>query len=333
VTSQRKIMRAFAAFISVGSLVIFGCPLGFAKSSDQVPWTLNSARYGAAVVSDGSALYVIGGANNAFVALGGIERVDLATGLATDTPAHIVPRRFHAAVLMGREIYVYGGEAEEGLITSVEAINLDTWKVQTVGRMPTPRRALSAVKTEDMVFTLGGSAPGDLENLPRSTVMEVHDVDQKKWLRAPPMPEAKEVPVVLLQHYLYTLGGYNGAGSAVKSCERYDLSAGKWETLSAAPFALSGYSAVGLGKVIICFGDYAQLGRVAVFRTDTGTWSLPDVAFTPRRHSCACVAGNTVYVIGGVGGSKASADRTLAIVERFSASELAAAIARGEVIK
>jgi hypothetical protein len=186
------------------------------------------------------------------------------------------------------------------------------------------------VKVENLVFTLGGSAPGDLENLSRANVMEVHDVEKNKWLRAPSMPEPKEVPVVLCQHYLYTLGGYNGSGRAVTSCERYDLSIGKWEVLPSVPFTLSAYSAVSLGNAIVCFGDYEQQGRIAAFRPDSGTWSLLDIPFTPRRHSCACVVGNNVYVVGGVGGSRISTDATLAIVERYSIRELEAAIAHAK---
>ncbi len=323
-------MRAFLSLSFVGVLLIFACSSAFAKSSVRPPWILNNPRYGAAVVSDGKALYVIAGANSAFLGLRGIEKVDLATGLATEMPVHLVPRRFHAAVLIGREIYVYGGDSGEGLISSIEAVNVDTWKVRRVGQIPTPRRALSAVKVENLVFTLGGSAPGDLENLPRANVVEVYDVETNKWFRAPPMPESKEVQAVLSQHYLYMLGGYNGTGRAVTSCERYDLSAGKWETLPSVPFTLSAYSGVNLGNAIVCFGDYEQQGRVSAFRPDTGKWSLLDVPFTPRRHSCACVVGDNVYVMGGVAGSRISTDETLAIVERYSVRELEAAIAKAK---
>lgn len=311
--------------VGAGCLVLSSSVSVDAKPKVSVPWTLNNARYGAALVSDAHSLYVVGGGNAAFASLGGIEKIDLSTGEATEMPAHIIPRRFHAAVLSGREIFIFGGDAEEGLIASVEAVNIDTWKVRTVGRMPTPRRALSAIKVEDMVFTLGGSAPGDRENLPRATTVEVYDLSRKQWLRAPSMPEPKEVAVVSYDHYLYALGGYNGTGRAVTSCERYDLAAGKWENLPAAPFPLSAYSAVNVGDAIVCFGDYEQQNRVVAYQPAQAKWGVLNISFAARRHSCACVVGDWVYV---VGGNRASEGQVLNIIERYSLGELKSAIDR-----
>jgi Kelch motif/Galactose oxidase, central domain len=309
-------------FLVIAILVLVFMPKVFA-AKDHPPWILNNARYGAAVVSDGNALYVVGGANAGFLSLGGIERIDLATGQAVEMPVRIIPRRFHAAVKIGREIFIFGGEGVEGLIRSVEAVNLDTWKVRTVGKIPTPRRALSAIKVDSLVFTVGGSAPGDLENLPRTAVVEVYDAEMQRWFSAPQMPQPKETSAVVCGHFLYTLGGYNGSGRAVDTCERYDLSVGKWERLRPTPFTLSAYSAVDIGDVIVCFGDYEHQERVVAYQPQNGTWSLLDIQFTPRRHSSACVVGDWVYV---VGGNRASKGQVTGIVERYSVRELIAAI-------
>lgn len=300
----------------------FIIPRGFAVTSAPGPWKLHFGRYGAAVVTDGSALYVIAGADSSRP-LGSIEKVDIQTGMATILSARVFPRRFHSAVLLGRMIYVFGGDSEEGNLTSVELVNLDTMKVINVSTMPTPRRAVSAVAIEDLIFTLGGSAESGSAADSRTQAMHVYDYGKNIWLRAPPMPEPKEAPAILYDHHLYVLGGYAGGDHATTSCQRYVLSTGAWETLSPTPFSLSGYSAVSTSQAIICFGDYVESGRVSAYLPGTGEWRVLDVPFTPRRNSAACVVGGQVFVVGGNGKRLA-----LNLIERFSVAELEASISR-----
>ncbi len=320
------IKNFFSRCRQVFFLVAFtcACPLIFAASSSPQPWKLIYGRFGAAVVSDGLALYVIGGGDSDRE-LGGIEKIDLKTGISIETTARIVSRRFHSAVLMGRTVYVFGGESNEGLIKSVDAVDLDTMKVTTVSKMPTPRRAVSAVGVEDLIFTLGGCAVGESSSDPRVKTVEVYDRSKNKWLAAPPMPEPKEVPALFLDHYLYTLGGYAGGAKAVPSCQRYNLSTGSWEALLPTPFTLSGYSAVSAGGLIFCFGDFVEDNRVAAYEPRTQRWRRLDVPFTPRRNSCACRVGENVYVIGGNGAKLA-----MNLIERFSVSALKSAAARAD---
>lgn len=299
-------------------------PLG-AKTKEVPPWNLLWGRYGTSVVSDGTSLYVVAGGSASSI-LADIEKIDLATGRSTKLPVQVMPRRFHAAVLVGREILIMGGEALEGILQSVEAVNIDTLKVRKVTSMPTPRRTPGVVLVEDLIFTLGGMAPDDGENLPRSTVMEVYEPAKNKWFRAPPMPRSKEVAAVLNGQYIYTLGGYDGRGKASPTCERYDLSAGKWSSMPPVPFRLSAYSAVSLGDCIICFGDYENKGQVVAYLPDKERWVSLDLPFTPRRHSAACVVGDQVYV---VGGNVDSSFTSLSVIERFPVRELREAVARG----
>ena len=317
--------RFFGRFFFAFGWFMIGMNTGGAAQESQ-PWSLVLSRYGAAVVPAEGAIYVLGGANS-LGAMSSIEKIDLETGVSTLLPARLIGRRFHAAVLLRREIHVFGGDAREGLISTVQAFSLDTGKVRKVGRMPTPRRALSAVQVDGLAFTLGGSAPGDLENLPRSPVVEVYDPEKNEWLNAPPMLDGKEVPTVLHGHYLYQLGGYNGTGRPETSCQRYDLRTGEWSQLPPAPFSLSAYSAVSIGDAIVCFGDFTQLGRVAAYRPSDASWRVLDIPFVPRRHSAACVINDWVYVVGGNTDTRplgAFVDK----VDRYRVSDLREAIAR-----
>ncbi len=317
--------RLFGRFIFAVVCCLISANSGGAAQQSQ-PWSLVLERYGAAVVPAEDAIYVLGGANSVGP-MSSIEKIDLETGVSTLLPARLIGRRFHAAVLLGRDVYVFGGDAKEGLVSTVQALSIDAEKVRKVGKMPTPRRALSAVQVDGLAFTLGGSAPGDLENLPRSRVVEVFDPKRNEWLNAPSMLDGKEVATVPHGHYLYQLGGYNGSGRAETSCQRYDLKTGEWSQLPPAPFPLSAYSAVSIGDAIICFGDYTQMGRVAAYRPYDASWHVLDVPFVPRRHSAACMINDWVYVVGGN-----TDTRTLGTVsnhvDRYRVSDLREAIAR-----
>ncbi len=318
------------------ALIVLSCigvSIG-AERQQPAPWRLIYGRYGAAVVSDGKFLYVIGGGDRSpqrlagghsheRLVLGGIEKIDLATGLSKVIASRVIPRRFHSAVLVGRTVFILGGEAETGIVQLVQALDLDSLQVRTIGEMPFPRRALSAIGVEDLIFTVGGSAAGDTDLIPRAPTMDVYDWAKNQWFVAPAMPEPKEVPVVFHGHHLYALGGYAGGDKAVTTAVRYDLTTGRWEKLAPTPFTLSGYSAVNIGRAIVCFGDYVATGRVAAYLPETDTWRVLDVPFMPRRNSCACIVGGYIYVVGG-NSMKLAVDQ----IERFSVSDLEAAIAR-----
>ncbi|HVU17339.1 MAG TPA: kelch repeat-containing protein [Candidatus Didemnitutus sp.] len=276
-------------------------------------------------MTDGDALYVVaGGGNGVTLELGSIERVDLRSGKSSILPVQILPRRFHGAALFGRKLVIVGGEGPppDLHLGTVEEVDVDTLTVRTLTRMPTARRALSAVKVDNLLFTIGGSAPFDRENFSRSNLVEIWDESAGKWLNGPPMPSTKEAGAVLHGRFIYVLGGYDGLRMATSSCDRYDLTKGKWEKLGPVPFKLSAYSGVDIGRAIVCFGDYETIGQIAAYLPARDQWLKIEVPFVPRRHSAACRVGEEIYVVGGWDGQPRD------LIERYSVTQLEAAIVR-----
>ena len=290
--------------------------------ADAKPWTLNLGNYGTAVVSDGKYLYVVEGSGSSF-ARSGIERVDLESGNCIELPVNLIPRRFHAAILIDREIYIFGGEAEEGCIATCQSVNLDTLVVKRLGAMPTKRRGLSAVIAGGLIYTIGGSESQWSDHFSREATVEVYDPALKKWYQGKPMPAAKEVPAILAGKYIYTMGGYNGGGQSLSTCARYDLENGFWSVLPDAPFQLSACSATNIGRAIVFFGTYDKISQVVAYIPKTGVWVELKIPFTPRRHSSACTVGGKVYVVGGVTESPSSG---MTLIEQFSVADLERAI-------
>lgn len=283
-------------------------------------WELNDGRYGASAAFDGRDIYVFGGSDGGLVARGSIEKIDLATGEVSLMAQNLeFPRRFHSVAAIRNRIYVFGGENREGFVSFVEEFDFSTDQRRLQREMPLPRRTLSAVAVEDLIFVLGGMAPDSSEAWEREPAMHIFDPAKNNWLRAPDMPKRKEVAAVKDRDFIYALGGYNGTGRAETSAHRYNLATGSWEELPPVPFALSANSAASLGGAIICFGSYDRIGQVAVFLPTSQQWLKLDLAFTPRRHSAACVAGDTVYVIGGCQDSRAIGMKT---IERYKIADL-----------
>jgi hypothetical protein len=223
--------------------------------------------------------------------------------------------------------YLLGGEGDHGPVATVESVELTDGSVRNLGYLPTPRRALAALEIEGLIFALGGTAVNDPENGARQSLVEVFDVAAKKWMFAPTMPYPKEVPAVREGRYIYALGGYNGAGKAEKTCARYDLTTAKWERLPDTPFPSSGYAVAEIGGAIVCFGDYDEQDQVTAYLPGQQRWVRLQIAFRPRRHATACVANDTVYVIGGNHSGDGSGG-SLRVIDRFRVADLKAAIVR-----
>lgn len=75
-------------------------------------YSMIHGRYGAAVVSDGDFIYIIGGAerDNFF---GDIERFDVRTHQVTRLTDKLIRRRYHGAALLDGKIYIVGGQSED----------------------------------------------------------------------------------------------------------------------------------------------------------------------------------------------------------------------------
>jgi N-acetylneuraminic acid mutarotase len=66
-----------------------------------------------------------------------------------------------AAAVLGRRLFVFGGEAPEGTFGQVEAFDADSGRWASFAPMPTPRHGLAAAAHAGRIYVIsGGPRPG-----------------------------------------------------------------------------------------------------------------------------------------------------------------------------
>lgn len=265
-------------------------------------------RDGAAVVADGEALYVVGGAGDKGP-LGRLERYSFADGRWELLSKDLLPRKHGAAVLVGQKIYIFGGRDEGGTIPDVEVYDLERKRVFEAAPMPTPRYFVSAAHFEGRIFVAGGTVGWG-----RSSLVEAYDPRTNAWYVAPSLREARDTQLVVSGGELFALGGYTGGKEGVLTVVE-QLDGREWRRVSEMPLPTSSFSAAAAGGHIYTFGDHRDPGRVLRFRPADGSWTLLEVGFFPRRHSAAVAVGERVLVLGGTLPGSASKLRTFELFE------------------
>lgn len=116
-------------------------------------------RYGAAAVTVGSKVYLVGGANGTIADPVVLSTVD---GKAFTTVATLpVPVRSAAAVAVGDKLYVLGGVAMTGPdagmpVDTIQIVNLSTHKASVGGKLPQAVAGAAAADVGGVVVIVGG---------------------------------------------------------------------------------------------------------------------------------------------------------------------------------
>lgn len=175
-------------------------------------WTelvpMPEARLGAAAVSLGNYLYIVGGTGGSNALL----RYDPANDSWT-TLAELAQAREHtAAVALDGKIYALAGRWEgEGELTSVEVYDpeADAW---TAGPpMSTARGGFAAAVLDGQIMVIGGEVlSGERQTLDS---VEIFDPERGEWMAGTPLPVPLHgVPAVSVNGQVYVVGGSDQAG-------------------------------------------------------------------------------------------------------------------------
>lgn len=250
-------------------------------------------RYGATAATDGRQVYVAAGGG-----VGGryahVDRFDPASGSWSVLAVDLVPRRYTAAAIFRRKLYVIGGsDSEKRDSDVVEAVDLDSGVVERMPPLPSPRRWASAVLFRNRIWVIGGaSGEGRLSRV------DIFDPRSHTWSRGPDLGVARQARAVVARGTIWVLGGYRGPNLPISTTiER--LEGGRFEIAGEMP-STSAYSAQVLDdRWIYTFGDYRELGRVMRYDVDQREWVRIDPGYTARRHTASAVVGNAVIIFGG----------------------------------
>ena len=123
--------------------------------------------------------------------------------------------------------------------------------------------------------------------------------------------------LVMLNNYIYAVGGYGDDGGRVACVERYSEASRKWETM---PPLLNVRSALGCdalrGKIYVA-GGYGPgtpgsghqnelVKTVEMFDPKVKKWTTVAKLETPRAHVCCVTFQGKLWAVGGYDGSQAS---------------------------
>ncbi|HEX7777147.1 MAG TPA: kelch repeat-containing protein [Parvibaculum sp.] len=174
--------------------------------------------------------------------------------------------------------------------------------------MTTARAYAGAVQIDDDLYVIGGSGTSG----PRS-LTEIYDTVGNIWRAAAALPVGLEqFGIAQSGGKIYVAGGYSQASGRDGSKDDvesnalwiFDPTVGVWISGPSMPSPRVGLSLVALdGNLYALGGRGAQAGRVFVFDTHAGVWSIAKAAMpAPRNDAAVAVVGHEIYVIGGYDG-------------------------------
>lgn len=265
-------------------------------------YRLKRARYGAAAVSEGDYVYVIGGTDrNEF--FGSIERFDVKSHRVVTITDALIPRRYLSAAVVDHKIYILGGwDNTPGVqpepVSRVEIFDLATGKI-TFGPPPLlPRSHAAAIAYQGKILLIGGQAVVRASALVQTNQVEIFDPATGQWAKGRSMPTPRETAAALVGDFILVPGGF-AANAARAAVEYYLPQKDAWQTLPDLCQRMSACSVVFLGDHLFLFGNYGAPSEVLAYHLKTRTSRLIRPGYTPVHHTAAVVNGGQVYVIGG----------------------------------
>ena len=273
-------------------------PCGPAAWAPAAP--LPTARWGAAVVGFGDAVYSFGGATNV-QATADARRYDPATnGWTARAPLPDVRVRA-AAVSDGTYIYILNGEASVGTpVASLIRFDPATNSYALLTPPPLATRSAGAVYLDGKIYRIGGNVSG---GQPTATV-DVFTIATGTWAAGPALP-GPTAGLVALAHdgAIDVAGGVDSTLFPVATTYRLDPGAGTWSDAAIADLPAPLAAAAGAfynGRWVVAGGyNLIRTGSLLAWDPAANQWSslaaLPDNV----QDAGAGVAGDAFYVVGG----------------------------------
>jgi hypothetical protein len=267
---------------------------------------LREARYGAAAVSLGGFIYVIGGSNESGTPLDSIERFDPRTGRSEIFGKLRVARRHHRAVVVAGKIYVLGGDSHlpvraEDLngVPIIDGPPPDDGFVEALTRADGER---ARDRSGDFIVLPQRAALSPLEN-----TVEVIDPVTRGVDLAPAMPIAKaSFSCATIGDKIYVIGGLQMRGGRLfttNSTEIFDPASGRWSAGVNMPGPRAAQAVVVDDFIVVAGGVRREFGLVAVesFFPAGRVWRQLPPLHEPVNPTAAVFFGHEIYLFGADG--------------------------------
>jgi len=263
-------------------------------------------------------VYLIGGNAETAVARARINVDGTMTSFESAGSGLVQARTYHASALLGDAIYVLGGEHEGFTMSSVERAELVP-ETGDIGNFATYSHSLSkdrsgaaAAVVGSYLYVIGGgsNSEGLLRSIERAEILENGDLGPFELVSAELTTARRTHRVHVSGGNLYVIGGRDGS-VALRSVERFDILPDGDLRHSAEEASLQekrgGPVTVELGDRLYVLGgvDTQPLAtvEVATIDEDGKLGAFADAGFalpTPRAYAASVIAGNDLYLLGGV---------------------------------
>eukprot|EP00094_Tigriopus_californicus_P004616 TCALIF_04444-PA protein Name:"Similar to klhl20 Kelch-like protein 20 (Xenopus laevis)" AED:0.12 eAED:0.12 QI:148/1/0.88/1/0.87/0.88/9/0/660 len=200
-----------------------------------------------------------------------------------------------------QSIVCVGGEDDKVVLRSVESWDpsSNSWKQLSCLPFAVSKHGL-VVSGSNQMYMAGGEYPDGSA----SKSLWRFDPILNVWQELAPMLTARsELGLVLLDGYIYAVGGWEGT-SRLDSVERYEIDANQWNYVAPMKLAVTSPAVVPHnGSIYVCGGAILEDGdgidMVQRFNSKVGAWEELTPMLIPRSGSVACVVNGTIYVLGG----------------------------------
>jgi len=218
-------------------------------------------------------------------------------------PSLIHARAEGVAQTIQEKIYVFGGLNASGLVGDVEKYDSVSGNWQVICQLPTPRRGMTSVKVDSVIWLIGGSnLQGNFYN-----IIEIYNPQANSWdaLAASLNTPRSDAMSASTAWGIFVFGG-NFFGP-INDIEHYNFPAQQWNIIGNILYHCfsAGYTTTGDSSWII--GGMGMSGtpldRVQVFYHENqqfNWWEGPPLN-TARRELVAATINNKIYAIGGRG--------------------------------
>jgi len=172
------------------------------------------------------------------------------------------PRAAGAAAVVGDQIVVVGGQANDRLVDTTEVFDGKRW---SGGKsIPTPREHLAAASDGHFVYAVGGRALSPDKN---SRALERYDPANNRWQRLPDMPTARGgLGAAIVDGHLFALGG-EGPTDVFGKVESYSLAGRKWSSAPSMRTPRHGIAVAAIGRSLYSLGGAPRPGHASASAT------------------------------------------------------------------
>jgi hypothetical protein len=167
-----------------------------------------------------------------------------------------------AAAVVGDQIVVVGGQADDRLVSTTEVFDGRRW---TKGEdIPTPREHLAAATDGHFVYAVGGR---DLSPDKNSPALERYDPADNRWQQLPDMPTARGgLGAAIVDGHLFAVGGESPTG-VFGDVESYDLSSRKWSSAPSMRTPRHGVAVAVIDRSLFALGGAPKPGHASAVAT------------------------------------------------------------------